>query len=313
MTTSTNPTRAPRSTVDVTARRGLFGRGLLLLGCLCSCGPSTNRNAERRDDPPLLSSEPLGSYVAFATQDEALVASVIDREFRRCMLRNGFDIPEVPPGAGDSGRRNPFEFTPPRAENGYGGADEEESENLQTWSQQLDEASFEAFYLAAFGPEPTGTLPVIDAADPGDTRTVLPRRLGCDGEATNAVVGDYASFESVRLQLQAAYNASASRALEDARLRDEVDAWHECMEQEGYEMSAPEDAPARSLDLAPDEQVRLATVDAQCRESSSYNRVGTQLMRSYQLDWVNENVGVLEEYEQLRADAISRARDLLED
>jgi len=274
---------------------------------------SGGSDSETLPDPPPVDIEPLAVYADTDATDERTLAAAVDQFFRACMLDAGFEIPQFPEPAVTTGSRsNPFQFTVEDAErDGYAFSAEEDVENLQTWFTKLDESVKNAFYEAAFGPEPVGTLPVIDAANPGDVRDVLPPRLGCDGEATRTVMGDTSAYESVRLQLQAAYNGSAQQALTDSRLGDETQAWSDCMQDSGYDYSDPSEARNAAYDHPATDQQRIAMTDAQCRETTGYNEAGTQLMWSFQNDWLAANPGVLEEYRTLRQAALDRAADAL--
>lgn len=278
---------------------------------LVACSGGSGREA--LPDPPTIDIEPLAAYADTDATDERTLAAAVDQFFRDCMLDAGFEIPQFPePAVRTGGRSNPFQFTVEDAErDGYAFAAEDDLENLQTWFTTLDKPVQDAFYEAAFGPEPVGTPPVIDAANPGDVRDVLPPRLGCDGEATRTVMGDTSAYESVRLQLQAAYNGSAQQALADSRLGDETRAWSDCMEDSGYDYGDPTEARNAAYDHPATDRQWIATADARCRETTGYNEAGKQLMWSFQNDWLAANPGVLEEYRRLRQAALDRAADAL--
>lgn len=287
-----------------------FCAGAVLALSACGGGQS----GTTLSDPRPIGAEPLAAFARLAAADERALNEATDRMFRSCMLEAGFTIPQFPaPTFPDGGRENPFTFTLTEAEqNGYAFDTGVDTENLQTWFTTLDQPTQTAFFEAAFGPEPDGTLPVIDAANPGDVRDVLPARLGCDGQASDAIVGDSTAYESVRLQLQAAYIGSAELALSDPRLDDETKLWAGCMAELGYDYRVPRDARTDALDRPPADQQTIAEADAKCRESSAYNDAGIQLMWAHQQDWIDANPGVLDEYEALRQSALARASAALE-
>jgi hypothetical protein len=208
--------------------------GLLLLAIAFAAGCGGEGDNENSSQSGLELEEQLGFSQAGIIERQSRVEGAI----RDCMKAQGFDYIPVDPYAQRAAltgkaRMSDEEF---QKQFGYGistlfGRGTEQSDPNDRIRKSLSQADRAAYDRAIWG-DNTGVT-FAEAID----SDAIDQLGGCTKEATERVFGGAATLTALKGKL----DELDDRILEDQRMVQAIDAWSQCMAQEGYRYPEPEE------------------------------------------------------------------------
>ena len=208
--------------------------GLLILAAALVAGCSGSSDSNGSNNSGLELEEQLGFSQAGIIERQSRAEGVI----RDCMKAQGFDYIPVDPYAQRAALTGKARMTDEEFQKqfGYGistlfGRGNEQSDPNDRIRKSLSQADRAAYDHALWG-ENTGVT-FADAVD----NDAIDQLGGCTKQATEQVFGGAATLSALKGKL----DELDDRILQDQRMVQAIQKWSECMSQEGYRYSEPEE------------------------------------------------------------------------
>jgi hypothetical protein len=248
----------------------------------------------------------------------------------QCMQEEGFKYEVIPPALEDFEKSAPLPAVDmeERRQSGYGLAESA----IGDVSRQGDGApqDVNAKYIQTLSPErQRGYQRALFGQDERSIEVELPgggvlatNEDGCLSEARIQLYGDLSTWLYLDHIANNLRSEAASRTRADERYDAVHDEWRSCMEDRGFEYRTPGDAMAAAAEMygnaSADRQeivrreIQVAVADGECDLSVGLSSTLNRLRQAHFAQVQEDRFGEITGLRELQANALGRARDLLE-